>query len=108
MLFLLHCLSDIISYLTYQSSNFKTSEKWKFSRFKDFRRFRAFALYYESAESAESSENVVLLPDKWIELNWAELNGIELSLDYFLTVLKLVPNVQDSRKLNKASFLLEK
>ena len=66
----------------------------KSSRFKNFRRFRGFALHYESVESTESSENVVLLPDK--------------RLDYFLTVLKLVPNIQNSRKLNKASFLLEK
>ena len=38
--------------------------------------------------------NFVLLPDK--------------SLDYFLTDLKLVPNVQKSRKLNQISFLLER
>ena len=44
-------------------------------------------------ESAESSENALLLPDK--------------RLDYFLTVLKLVPNLESTRKLNKASFLLE-
>ena len=61
----------------------------KSSRFKNFRRFRGFAMHYESVELTESSENVVLLPDK--------------RLDYFLTVLKLVPNVQNSRKLNKAS-----
>ena len=66
----------------------------KSSRFKNFRRFPAFALHYESVESTESSENVVLLPDK--------------RLDYFLTVLKLVSNVQNSRKLNKASVSLEK
>ena len=47
----------------------------------------------KSVESAESSENALLLPDK--------------RLDYFLTVLKLVPNLESTRKLNKASFLLE-
>ena len=46
----------IISYFTYQSSNFKTSIKKneKSSRFKNFRRFRGFALHYESEESAKS------------------------------------------------------
>ena len=50
-------------------------------------------MQYKSVESAESSENALLLPDK--------------RLDYFLTVLKLVPNLESTRKLNKASFLLE-
>ena len=76
----------IISYSTYQGSKFKTSVK-KNENFQDSARFSW------CSESAESSENVVLLPYK--------------RLDYFLTVLKLAPNVQDSRKLNKASFLLE-
>ena len=44
-------------------------------------------------ESAESSENALLLRHK--------------TLDYFLTVLKLVPNLESTRKLNKVSFLLE-
>ena len=48
-----------------------------------FPRFHGFTLYYESAESTESWENFVLLPDK--------------RLDKFLTKLKLVPNVQNSR-----------
>ena len=84
------------SYQTNQSSTFKTSikENEKSSRFKNYPRFRGFALHYESEKSPESSENVVLLPYK-------------KRLDYFLTVLKLALNVQDSRKLNKASFLLE-
>ena len=45
----------IISYLTYQSSTFKTliKEKNKSSRFKNFRQFRGFAWHYESAESVE-------------------------------------------------------
>ena len=51
-------------------------------------------LHYESTESAEIWENVVYNPDK--------------RLDYFLTELKLVPNVQNSRKLNQTSFLLER
>ena len=66
----------------------------KSSRFKNFRRFRGFAVHYEPAESVESSENFSKLPDK--------------RLDYFLTELKLDSNVQNSRKLNKASFSLEK
>ena len=80
----------------YQSSTFATSIKKneKSSRFKNFCQFREFALRYESAESAESSENFVLLPDK--------------RLDYLLAELKLVPNVQNSRKLNQTSFLLER
>ena len=57
--------------------------------FKNFRQFRGFALHYEFAESAESSQNVVLLPDK--------------RLDYFLTELKLGPDVKNSRKLNQTS-----
>ena len=66
----------------------------KSSRFENFRRFGGFAVHYESAESAESSENFSKLPDK--------------RLDYFLTELKLDSNVQNSRKLNKANFSLEK
>ena len=50
-------------------------------------------MQYKSVESAESSENALLLRHK--------------TLDYFLTVLKLVPNLESTRKLNKASFLLE-
>ena len=65
----------------------------KLEDFKNFRLFREFALHYESAESAESSENFVLLPDK--------------RLDYLLTELNLAPSVQNSRKLNQTSFLLE-
>ena len=49
--------------------------------------------HYESAESAESWENFVLLPDK--------------KLDDLLTELKLVPNVQNSEKLNQTSFYLK-
>ena len=77
-----------ISYLTYQNTNFTTSIKKneKSSRFKNFRQFSGFALQYESAELRESSENFVLLLDK--------------RLDYLLAELKLVPNVQKSRKLN--------
>ena len=71
---------------------FKKNEKS--SSFKNFRRFRGFALHYESAESAESWENFALLPDK--------------RLDYFLTELKLVPNVQNSKRVNQISFLLER
>ena len=80
----------------YQNSTSTTSIKKneKSSRFKNFCQFRWFALRYEFAESAESSENFVLLPDK--------------RLDYFLTELQLVSNVQNSRKLNQTSFLLEK
>ena len=55
--------------------------------------FRVFALHYESAESAENSENFKLLPDK--------------KLDYLLTEFQLVPNVQNSEKLNQTSFLIE-
>ena len=50
-------------------------------------------MQYKSVKLAESSEKALLLPDK--------------RLDYFLTVLKLVPNLESTRKLNKASFLLE-
>ena len=84
-----------ISYLTYQNSAFKTSKKKneKSSRFKNFRRFRGFALHYKSAESAETSENFVLLPDKW--------------LDYLLTELKLVPNVQNSKSRIRPAFYLK-
>ena len=64
------------------------------SRTKNFRWFSGFALHFESAGSAESWENFILLPDK--------------RLDYFLTELKLVFNPQNSRKLNQASFLLER
>ena len=86
----------IISYLKYQSSTFKTliKKNGKSSRFQTIRRFCGFALHYESAESVESSEAFVLLPDK--------------RLDYLLTELKLVPNAQNSRKLNQTSFLLER
>ena len=66
----------------------------KTSRFKNFHRFRGLALHYKSSELAESWENFVLLPDE--------------RLDYFLTVLKLVPNVENSRKLNQTSFLFER
>ena len=84
----------IISYLKYQSSTFNTliKKNEKSSGFKNFRQFRGLALHYESAESGESWENFVLLPDK--------------SLDYLLTELKLVSNVQNSRKLNQTSVLL--
>ena len=90
----------ITCYLTYQSATFnlklKTSIKknWKFLTIKSFRRFRGFALHYKSAELAESWENFVLLPHE--------------RLDYFLTKLKLVPNLKNSRKLNQPSFLLER
>ena len=82
----------IISYLTYRSSNFKTSVK----KNEDFQDLKTSV---DSADSLYTTNprnplNVVLLPDK--------------RLDYFLTVLKLVPNVQNSKKLNKASFFLEK
>ena len=50
-------------------------------------------MQYKFVESAESSENALLLLDK--------------RLDYFLIMLKLVPNLESTRKLNKASFLLE-
>ena len=88
-------VSQTFSYLTYQNSTFTTSIKKneKVSRLKNFSRFRGFALHYESAESAESSESV-LLPDK--------------RLDYLLTELKLVPNVQNSRRFNHTTFLLER
>ena len=33
---------------------------------------------------------------------------MDKSLDYFLTDLQLVPKIQKSRKLNQASFLLER
>ena len=71
------------SYLTYQSSTFKTSikENEKSSRFKNFRQF---ALHCESVESVESSENFVILADK--------------RLDYFLTELKLISNLQNQQK----------
>ena len=71
---------------------FKKKKNEKSSTLKNFRRFRGFALHYESVESAESWENFVLLPDE--------------RLDYLLTELKLVPNVQNSRKLIQTSFLL--
>ena len=72
----------IISYLKYQSSTLKTliKKNKKSSRFKNFRRFRGFALHHESAESAKSSENFVILADK--------------KLDYLLTELKLISNLQ--------------
>ena len=76
----------IISYLTYQSSNFKTliEKNDKSSRFRSFRRFRGFAVHYESAESVESWENFEMLADK--------------RLDYFLTGLKLISNLQNQQK----------
>ena len=72
----------IMSHLTYQNKTFKTliEKNDKSSRFKNFRRFRGFALYYESLESEESWENFVILVDK--------------RLDYFLTELELISNLQ--------------
>ena len=76
----------IISYLTYQSKTFKTliEKNDKSSRFKNFRRFRGLALHYESVESAESWENFVILVGK--------------RLDYFLTELELISNLQTPEK----------
>ena len=76
----------IISYLMFQSSNFKTliKKNKKSSKFKNFRWFRRFALYHESAESAESWEDFVILADK--------------RLDYFLTELKWISNLQNHQK----------
>ena len=70
----------------YQSSTFKTSikENEKSSTFKNVRLFRGFALHFESAELAESRENLVILADK--------------RLDYFLTELKLISNLQNQQK----------
>ena len=55
-------------------------ENDKSSRFKGIRILRGFALHYESAESAKSWENFVILADK--------------KLDYLLTELKLISNLQ--------------
>ena len=76
----------IISYLTFQSSNFKTliKKNEKSARFKNFHQFRGFALHYESLESAESWENLAILADK--------------RLDYFLTEFKLISNLQNQQK----------
>ena len=73
----------IISYLMFQTSNFKTSIKKneKSSRFKNFRRFRGFTLHYESAESVENWESFIILADK--------------RLDYFLAEFKLISNLQN-------------
>ena len=68
-------------------------ENEKSSRFKIFRRFRGFALHHVSVESAESSQNVVKLPDK--------------RLDYLLTELKLVPNVQSAESWIRPAFYLK-
>ena len=56
----------------------------KSSRYKNFRRFRGFALHFESAGSLESWENFVTLADK--------------RLDYVLTGLKLISNLQNQQK----------
>ena len=75
----------IISSLTFQSSNLKTLIKnEKSSRFQNFRQFRGFALHYKSVRSAENWENFVILADK--------------RLDYFLTELKLISNLQNQQK----------
>ena len=79
----------IISYLTYQSCNFKTliEKNDESSRFRSFRGFRGFALHYKSPESAESWENFEMLADK--------------RLDYFLTGLKLISKNEWAQLLKK-------
>ena len=52
----------------------------KSSRFKNFCQFCGFALHWKSAESVESWKNFVILADK--------------RLDYFLTGLELISNLQ--------------
>ena len=76
----------IISYLTFQSSNFKTliKKNKKSSRFKIFRWFRRFALHHDTAESEESWEDFIILAEK--------------RPDYFLTELKLISNLQNHQK----------
>ena len=86
-----------LKYSLIERSNLKNSIKKnkKYSRITNFHWFRGFALHYESAELTESWENFVfLLTDK--------------RLNYILTELKLVPNLQKSRKLNQAIFLLKR
>ena len=56
-----------------------------YARFQNFRQFHEFALHYESAELAESLERFTLLTNK--------------KLDYFLSDLKLIFNLQNQQKV---------
>ena len=75
------------NHLTYLSRTFTISKKKKenISNLKNFRRFRGFALHYESAESAENWQDLVLI--------------LGNRLDYFLSELKLILNLQKQQKI---------
>ena len=73
--------------LTYLSRTFTILKKKKenISNFKNFLRFRGFALHYESVELAKNCQDLILI--------------ISNRLDYFLSELKLISNLQNQQKI---------
>ena len=75
------------NHLIYLSRIFTISKKRKENilNLKNFRRFLGFTLHCESAESVENWQDLVLISGN--------------RLDYFLSELKLIPNLQNQQKI---------
>ena len=63
----------------------KKKKKENLSNLKNVHRFPGFALHYESAELAENWQDLVLI--------------VGNTLDYFLSELKLISNLQNQQKI---------
>ena len=86
ILVILH-LTIKTKHLTYLSRTFTISKRKteELSNLKNFHRFRGFALHCESAKSAEN----------WQDFLWI----LGSRLDYFLSELKLISNLQNQQKI---------